>query len=112
MCASWADTCGCLQQGAMMNEAFQAREGLPPDLFPDAVPTYTGHYHKPHTVSNTSIRYVGSPYQSETADRVAVLSVVALLTTAALTVATCCSLKDWAGQQEHLIITPCCSLEE
>eukprot|EP00891_Asterochloris_glomerata_P004273 jgi/Astpho2/4273/Aster-x0198 len=48
----------------MMNEAFQAREGLPPDLFPDTIPTYTGHYHKPHTVSNTSIRYVGSPYQS------------------------------------------------
>ena len=77
-----------------MNEAFQAREGLPPELFPDTVPTYTGHYHKPHTVSNTSIRYVGSPYQSETADCFAVSSVVALLTTAASKVATCCSLKE------------------
>lgn len=49
--------------GAMMNESFQAKEGLPPDLFPTHVPTYTGHYHKPHTVAGTHIRYVGSPYQ-------------------------------------------------
>ncbi len=62
-----------VQQGAMMNEAFQAREGLPPDLFPDTIPTYTGHYHKPHTVSNTSIRYVGSPYQSESAQHLSCL---------------------------------------
>ena len=46
-----------------MNETFQAREGMPPSLFPDGVPTYMGHYHKPHTVGNTNIRYVGSPYQ-------------------------------------------------
>ena len=46
-----------------MNESFQAKEGLPPDLFPAAVPTYTGHYHKPHVVANTNIQYVGSPYQ-------------------------------------------------
>ena len=47
----------------MMNEAFQAKEGLPPDLFPGDIPTYTGHYHKPHMVANTNIRYIGSPYQ-------------------------------------------------
>jgi len=52
-----------MQMGAMMNEFFQAKEGLPPDLFPEDVPTYTGHYHKPHTVANTNIHYVGSPYQ-------------------------------------------------
>lgn len=52
-----------LQMGAMMNEAFQAKEGLPPGLFPQDVPTYTGHYHKPHVVENTNIRYIGSPYQ-------------------------------------------------
>jgi hypothetical protein len=46
-----------------MNDSFQAREGMPPSLFPDGVPTYMGHYHKPHTVGNTNIRYVGSPYQ-------------------------------------------------
>ena len=52
-----------MQIGAFMNETFQAREGLPPSLFPASVPTYMGHYHKPHIVSDTSIRYVGSPYQ-------------------------------------------------
>lgn len=49
--------------GASLNDAFQARDGLPPRLFPGGVPTYTGHYHKPHTVPGTAIRYVGSPYQ-------------------------------------------------
>jgi hypothetical protein len=53
----------CLQVGAFMNESFQAKDGLPPDAFPELIPTYTGHYHKPHTVDGTSIRYVGSPYQ-------------------------------------------------
>ena len=47
----------------MMNEAYQAHDGLPPDLFPPDIPTYTGHYHKPHTVPGTRITYVGSPYQ-------------------------------------------------
>jgi len=49
--------------GALMNEAHQAREGLSPALFPAHVPTYTGHYHVPHTVAGTRITYVGSPYQ-------------------------------------------------
>ena len=49
--------------GAMMNEAYQAHDGLPPDLFPSDIPTYTGHYHKPHTVPGTRITYIGSPYQ-------------------------------------------------
>ena len=47
----------------MMNEAYQAHDGLPPDLFPPDIPTYTGHYHKPHTVPGTRITYIGSPYQ-------------------------------------------------
>ncbi|KAL3137671.1 hypothetical protein ABBQ38_004946 [Trebouxia sp. C0009 RCD-2024] len=63
--------------GAMMNEAFQAKEGLPPDLFPGSVPTYTGHYHKPHVVENTNIRYIGSPYQVS---------------------------RSEAGQQKHLLV--------
>lgn len=50
-----------------MNEAFQAKEGLPPDLFPASCPTYTGHYHKPHVVENTNIQYIGSPYQGSPA---------------------------------------------
>lgn len=51
--------------GAMMNEAFQAKAGLEPDLFPDDIRTYTGHYHKPHTVADTNITYIGSPYQGK-----------------------------------------------
>lgn len=33
---------GPLQIGALMNEAYQAHDGLPPDLFPADIPTYTG----------------------------------------------------------------------
>ncbi len=52
-----------LQIGAFMNNTFQATDGLNADLFPQNIPTFTGHYHRPHTVGDTSIRYVGSPYQ-------------------------------------------------
>ncbi len=55
-------------QGASLNDACQARDGVPPNLFPNGVPVYTGHYHKPHTVAGTSIRYVGSPYQVSRAE--------------------------------------------
>ena len=53
----------CTQLGAFVNETFQAREGFPPELFPEHVPVYMGHYHKPHRVQGTSIEYIGSPYQ-------------------------------------------------
>jgi hypothetical protein len=53
----------CVQVGAFMNEAYQAQHGLEPGLFPEAVPTYLGHYHLPHTVGASNVRYVGSPYQ-------------------------------------------------
>ena len=56
-----------LQLGAYVNETFQAREGFAPDLFPEEVPVYMGHYHKPHTVQGTSIEYIGSPYQGQPA---------------------------------------------
>ena len=49
--------------GANLNDSCQARDGLPSYLFPSHIPSYLGHYHKPHTVSSTKIRYVGSPYQ-------------------------------------------------
>ncbi len=52
-----------LQVGAFMNDAYQAHDGVLPSLFPPGLPVYTGHYHKPHTVEGTSIRYLGSPYQ-------------------------------------------------
>ena len=51
------------QQTARYNYQLQAREGLPPDMFPPDVPVYTGHYHLPHTVPNSHITYIGSPYQ-------------------------------------------------
>jgi hypothetical protein len=51
------------QMTAHMNAAYQAHNGLPPDIFPGAIPVYTGHYHLPHTLAGTSITYVGSPYQ-------------------------------------------------
>ena len=54
-----------MQLGAFVNETFQAREGFSPDLFPDQVPVYMGHYHKPHRVKGSSIEYIGSPYQGE-----------------------------------------------
>ena len=35
-------------------------------FFPTGVPIYSGHFHKPHTMtkSGASLRYVGSPYQT------------------------------------------------
>ena len=51
-----------VQLGAFVNEQYQAREGLEADAFGERV-TYLGHYHKPQLVSDTSVRYVGSPYQ-------------------------------------------------
>lgn len=53
----------CAQIGAFVNERFQAREGFEADLFPGGVPVFMGHYHKPHTVHDTNIQYVGSPFQ-------------------------------------------------
>jgi hypothetical protein len=54
-----------IQASARMNYSFQAKAGLPTSLFPQGVPVYTGHYHLPQTVPNTSIVYVGSQYQGE-----------------------------------------------
>lgn len=53
-----------LQLGALVNEQFQAREGLDADTFNGRL-TYLGHYHKPQTVPGTNIRYIGSPYQGK-----------------------------------------------
>jgi hypothetical protein len=54
-----------LQLTAHMNASYQARDGLPPELFPERVPVYLGHYHFPHLVPGTNITYIGSPYQGE-----------------------------------------------
>ena len=50
--------------GASANEAYQSRDGMDPSAFPQHIPTYTGHYHKPHIVPNTRVMYIGSPYQT------------------------------------------------
>eukprot|EP00981_Chlorochromonas_danica_P004003 scaffold760_cov178-Ochromonas_danica.AAC.5 len=53
-------------RGAYMNDGMRSREGINVDLFPNGIPIFSGHFHKPHTVSKSGInlRYVGSPYQT------------------------------------------------
>ena len=48
-----------------MNDGVSSHSGIPRSAFPDNVPTFSGHFHKPHTVGGRDgfIRYVGSPYQ-------------------------------------------------
>ena len=61
--------------GGIMNEnGVLSSTGLPPEAFPP-LPTrvYSGHYHKPHVVSEPHargrhIQYVGSPYQTSMAE--------------------------------------------
>ena len=55
-------------QTAKFNYAIQAREGVPIDLFPSQLPVYSGHYHIPHTVPNSSITYIGSCFQVTAAE--------------------------------------------
>lgn len=67
--------------GASMNDNIVSHGGVPPRLFPPHKPIYSGHFHKPHTVTAVtttatdsdvdgggerlvrSIEYLGSPYQ-------------------------------------------------
>jgi hypothetical protein len=49
--------------GAIVNNKQQMYAGLSPSALPQDVPVFTGHYHKPHTVPNSVITYVGSPFQ-------------------------------------------------
>ncbi len=60
--------------GGLMNENRAAERGVPADAFPPP-PTrvYSGHYHKPHVVSEPAARgrritYVGTPYQTSMAE--------------------------------------------
>lgn len=48
-----------------MNDGASSNSGIPRSAFPEGVPTFSGHFHKPHTVGGRDgfIRYVGSPYQ-------------------------------------------------
>lgn len=49
--------------GARFNTRQQAHVGVGKEEFPTDIPTYSGHYHLPHTVPNTNITYIGSPFQ-------------------------------------------------
>lgn len=51
-------------RGAAMNDNTASRRGLQPSIFPSHLPTYSGHFHKPHRVGRSSITYVGSSYQT------------------------------------------------
>ena len=46
-----------------MNDGISSHSGIPRSAFPEGVPTFSGHFHKPHTIGDGFIRYVGSPYQ-------------------------------------------------
>ena len=56
--------------GASMNDLIVSTHGVAPAYFPPNVPIYSGHFHKPHFVTqpvaapNVNIRYVGSPYET------------------------------------------------
>jgi hypothetical protein len=39
-------------KGASMNDGLKSREGMDITVFPEHIPIYSGHYHKPHTVDH------------------------------------------------------------
>lgn len=47
-------------KGAFMNDNIRSKEGLAVSLFPSKMRIFSGHFHKPHTIStlDKSIRYV------------------------------------------------------
>jgi len=66
-------------RGASMNDLITSRHGLSASIFPAGKCVYSGHFHKPHVVrdggektsssssttcKSSTIRYVGSPYQT------------------------------------------------
>ena len=55
-------------RGAAMNDNTLSRRGLQPSTFPAHLPTYSGHFHKPHRVPRCPVTYIGSPYQISLAE--------------------------------------------
>lgn len=51
-------------RGAAMNDNTASRRGLQPTVFPPHLPTFSGHFHKPHRVPRCPVTYVGSSYQT------------------------------------------------
>lgn len=68
--ASEAILCHVDVFGASMNDQIFSHGGVSPSIFPPHKHIYSGHFHKPHTVSSpkaapdVAIQYVGSPYQT------------------------------------------------
>ena len=64
--------------GAYMNDLIVSTGGVHPSVFPASKPIYSGHFHKPHTVTYqnsgnkekqpVAIEYVGSPYETSLAE--------------------------------------------
>jgi hypothetical protein len=56
-------------KGALMNEGVRSTDGIDLEAFPKNTPVYSGHFHKPHSMTSgvagekRSITYLGSPYQ-------------------------------------------------
>ena len=66
-------------KGASMNDLIQSEHGLPASMFPNGKRIYSGHFHKPHVVhasKMSSIRYIGSPYQTSFAESGQVKSLI------------------------------------
>jgi len=76
-------------KGASMNDMITSQHGLDGSVFPSDKLIYSGHFHKPHTVSvgkklkksGVSIRYVGSPYQTSYSESGQVKSLLLVDTT-------------------------------
>ena len=58
--------------GSYMNDMIVSTGGVHPSVFPPNKPIYSGHFHKPHTVTsrkdNVAIEYLGSPYETSLAE--------------------------------------------
>jgi len=62
--------------GAYMNDLIVSTGGVHPSVFPHHKPIYSGHFHKPHTVTygtkqpkpQVAIEYFGSPYETSLAE--------------------------------------------
>jgi hypothetical protein len=54
--------------GQFHNDGFiRSRNGISPQEFPETIPVYSGHFHKPQRIvhgSRVTIEYIGSPYQT------------------------------------------------
>jgi DNA repair exonuclease SbcCD nuclease subunit len=68
--------------GAYMNDMIVSTGGVHPSVFPPHKPIYSGHFHKPHTVTHNHnticIEYLGSPYETSLAEAQQAKAIVVL----------------------------------